>query len=182
MFALYLAWDIITKVVIYLRDKRDEGPSERRERAERHYWLRNYGSRMAPTVACLILAGIIWSGVRTSDRQHYFTADLALLSLVLLFRSLKDLVSIHYPHRLSVEKKPRRHAELGLWIASGIYIVVIGYGAFAMTRGWQLPIKVGTQIDDQIRGTPTMPTCETAIAAHVRRLKVQCTLSARASE
>lgn len=81
IFGTYLVWDVITKVVIYFMEGR-QGP-----------WLRKFGSRMIPTLACLVLAYAFKPLFERADPPHVLTADLALISLVLLFRALKDLTS-----------------------------------------------------------------------------------------
>jgi hypothetical protein len=79
IFGAYFVWDIVTKIVIYLIDHRTEP------------WFRTYGSRMIPTIICLILAYAFRPIFDKADPPHVVTADIALLSLVMLFRALKAL-------------------------------------------------------------------------------------------
>jgi hypothetical protein len=74
IFWLYLFWDVLT-------NKKEKSWKDWREKA---------GRRMAPTVMCLILAYATKYLIANSDYRHWVTADLALLSLVLLFRALKS--------------------------------------------------------------------------------------------
>lgn len=92
IFFLYILWDILTKVIIFLRDRQEEAGKKWFT-----YWLREYGSRMLPALVCLGLAGAMTSLFRTVDRPHLLTADLAFLALVLLFRVLKDVISAIFP-------------------------------------------------------------------------------------
>ena len=84
IFILYFLWDIITKVFIYAKEPAGD-------------WIRDYGSRMIPAIICLIASWIVWRQVEGADRPHWLSADLALLSLVLLFRALKELISACFP-------------------------------------------------------------------------------------
>jgi hypothetical protein len=79
IFGTYCVWDIVTKVVIYLVERRTEP------------WFQKFGSRMIPTIICLVLAYGAKPLFERADPPHVLTADLALLSLVLLFRALKGL-------------------------------------------------------------------------------------------
>jgi hypothetical protein len=84
MFALFFLWDVVTKVFAYTFS--NDGP-----------WVRNCGLRMIPTVVCLLLAIVVWRQLKNIDLAHYINADLALLALALLFRSLKDIISAGFP-------------------------------------------------------------------------------------
>jgi len=128
IFALYFVWDIITKIVIYLRDRDKKGA-----------WARKYGSRMLPTIVCLILACAIRQQTRSADLPHYLTADLALLSLVLLFRALKDFVSASIPKEKGATIESSRVKFAGLWTA----LCVLGFilGLLATRYSWPLPIS-----------------------------------------
>jgi hypothetical protein len=79
IFGTYFVWDIVTKVVIYLAERRTEP------------WFRKFGSRMIPTIVCLLLVYAAKPLFERADPPHVLTADLALLSLVMLFRALKGL-------------------------------------------------------------------------------------------
>ncbi|SRR6266478_2077513 len=125
IFLLYLLWDVITKVVIYL--KKPDG-----------HWLRLHGSRMIPTIVCLILARIVWRQVEGADLPHLLSADFALLWLVLLFRSLKDLVSGSFPrHETTSSFLHRTRAPL-IWTV--ICSSCIAFGALATKDSWPLPL------------------------------------------
>lgn len=84
IFVLYFAWDVLTKVVLYLKYRpKLEGK-----------WLPNYGSRMIPTFVGLLLVYATKRIVDSADSVHVITADLALLFVILFFRSLKDVFSL----------------------------------------------------------------------------------------
>ncbi len=85
IFWLYLLWDFLSKVIMYLKEERREP------------WLRNYGARFLPTFICLFLAYVIRCLVQNADAPHVLTADLALIGLVVFFRALKELVSALWP-------------------------------------------------------------------------------------
>jgi len=125
IFALYLAWDFLTKVIISGRD-RVEPKTKWREHFDRS-WLRSTGSRALPTIVCLFLACLIWRWVGTADRPHYLTADFSLLWLVLLFRVLKELVSAYFPSPLKPgSQEPRRMSKKSAvrWsIACGVFLL-----------------------------------------------------------
>jgi hypothetical protein len=84
MFIFYFVWDLVTKIFLY--QKHRDGN-----------WIRNCGLRMAPTIVCLGVALMVRWQVKAADLVHYVSADLALISLALLFRALKDLVSQGFP-------------------------------------------------------------------------------------
>jgi hypothetical protein len=125
IFLLYLLWDIVTKVIIYL--KKPDG-----------HWLRLHGSRMIPTIVCLILARIIWRSVASADFPHRLSADFALLWLVLLFRALKDLISAFFPRQTVSSSLLHRTKVSLVWTlvcACGITV-----GTLATKCSWPLPL------------------------------------------
>lgn len=128
IFTLYFVWDIVTKIIIYWRDKDKRGA-----------WARKYGSRILPTIVCLILAYAIWQKPESPDLPHYLTADLALLSLVLLFRALKDLVYALIPKEGggTIESRKIKIASLSTALcALGLIL-----GLLATHYSWPLPIS-----------------------------------------
>lgn len=84
MFALFFIWDVVTKACAY--NSSNDGP-----------WGRNCALRMIPTGVCLVLAFVVFCLFKKVDLVHYISADLALLALALLFRSLKDIISEGFP-------------------------------------------------------------------------------------
>jgi hypothetical protein len=114
MFALYFIWDLITKICAY--DKARDGN-----------WFRHCGLRMIPTCICVILALYIRSQLESIDLAHYLNADLALLTLALLFRSLKDIVSEGFPKSGKVVEKAKvfRALAWSLVCVSGIWLGTI---------------------------------------------------------
>jgi hypothetical protein len=141
IFLLYFVWDCVTKILIYR--KKPEGQ-----------WLRNYGSRMLPTVVCLIVACTIQRKVQTADLPHRLTADFALISVVLLFRALKDLASACFPREA---KSPPvtflNRAKLPvLWTL--VCAAGITGGVLWTTRAWPLPLseRIVKQIQTPLPG------------------------------
>ena len=128
IFILYFVWDCVTKILIYR--KKPEGQ-----------WLKNYGSRMLPTVVCLVVACTIQRKVQTADLPHRLTADFALISVVLLFRALKDLASACFPREV---KSPPvaffNRAKLPvLWTL--VCATGITGGVLWTTHSWPLPLS-----------------------------------------
>jgi hypothetical protein len=137
IFALYFIWDVITKIVIYR--KKPEGQ-----------WLRKYGSRMLPTIVCLILACIIRRQVRVADLPHYLSADFALFWLVLFFRASKDLVSACIPKHKTASIDSSQARVAVSWTV--LCIAGITLGLLATTHSWSLPIP--ESIVNDIQTTP----------------------------
>lgn len=131
MFSLYLVWDLITKVFAY-------------QRARDGDWISKCGLRMIPTVICVILALIIRYQLKATDLVHYINADVALVALVLLFRSLKDIVSRRFPSSGEApDKKKVRRAVV--W--SLVCVLVALLATASVKRSWQLlPLKVAHEI------------------------------------
>jgi hypothetical protein len=117
IFALYLAWDVVTKFLMYERPP-DVGWWEgwkrvdtalRKKRTDRF-------RRMVPTVICLLVSVYLWKAFESAKDERLLTADFALLSVVLLFRALKSLEgAIWWKAAPKAEKKQRR---LGFRIVS----------------------------------------------------------------
>ena len=105
IFFLYILWDILTKVIIFVRDREQEKSKKWFHYYDKDWW-RKYGSRMLPALLCLVLAGTMTCLFQSADRLHLLTADLAFLALVLLFRALKEVISAVCPTEHDpVEKK-----------------------------------------------------------------------------
>jgi len=131
IFVTYFVWDILTKIVIYQIERRPEP------------WFRNYGSRMVPTVICLGLAWVAKPLFDRADAPHVLTADLALLSLVMLFRALKGLID-----SLTKPNIPRKLPVA--WTA----VCLLG---FAVGSIWTSSYPVPRCVADQILATPKEP-------------------------
>lgn len=80
VFGTYFIWDLVTKGAVYV---------ERKKPLSLKKWFEDYGVRIFPTVGCFIF--VVWMKPRfeLADPPHVVTADLALVCIVLLFRSLK---------------------------------------------------------------------------------------------
>lgn len=130
IFALYLVWDCVSKILVDLRKKEGD-------------WRRKYGSRMLPTILCLGVAWFIWQKVGNSDKVHFLSADAALLSLILLFRALKEVVSAAFP---TGDKRKSVGVPI-FW--SVIWSIGVTFGALATVNSWRLPLPnyIITQIN-----------------------------------
>lgn len=126
IFLLYLLWDVVTKIIIYLK------------KADGH-WLRLHGSRMIPTIVCLILARIVWGSVASADLPHRLSADFALLWLVLLFRALKDLISAFFPRQTASSSLLHRAKVPLAWTL--VCACGIAVGTLATKCSWPLPLS-----------------------------------------
>jgi hypothetical protein len=95
IFVLYLAWDGVTKVGMYPKPagvswidgwrQLDEKTLREQQQTITRAW---------PTLVCLVLSIVLWRVFAAFDpkHEHLLAADLALLSIVLLFRALKGVV------------------------------------------------------------------------------------------
>jgi hypothetical protein len=91
IFALYLMWDFLTKVLVSWKHRDD--PKRPMKQHFDSLWWRSNGVRMLPSLLCLITSSVTVRLFKTVDPPHMLTADIALIALVLLFRALKDLAS-----------------------------------------------------------------------------------------
>lgn len=143
MFFVYLLWDCVTKIAVYLN--KPDGD-----------WMRNYGLRMLPTIICFLLSSMIWWEVRNADLLHYISTDMALLGVVLLFRTLKDVITYKVPRTNQATAKhlsEQERAALASWPMrwSVLCIVGIGLGTCATRFSWNLPLP--KEIVNQIQST-----------------------------
>jgi hypothetical protein len=91
IFALYLAWDVVTKIFMYKRPAnlgwwpgwKHLDPKLKKKRTA---GIR----RMGPTLICLAVSGFLWYAFGDAKDERLLSADLTLLSVVLLFRALKS--------------------------------------------------------------------------------------------
>ena len=95
IFFLYLLWDGVTKVGMYPKPKGARWWSgwtllKAKERREQYQTMK----RAWPTLVCFGLSIVLWGVFAAFDpkQEHLLAADLALLSVVLLFRALKGVV------------------------------------------------------------------------------------------
>jgi hypothetical protein len=122
MFSLYLVWDLITKILAY-------------QSARDGKWIRNCGLRMIPTFVCVVLALVIRRQLKGIDLVHYINADVALLALALLFRSLKDVISDGFPRSGAVPNKVK------VWKAiacSAVCVIGMSLGTVSAKSSWRL--------------------------------------------
>jgi hypothetical protein len=133
IFGTYCLWDVLTKVVDYLKKSR-QGPSFKE-------WFRKYGIRMLPTIICfgaLILTKPLFD---RADPPHVLTADLALISVVLLFRALKGLA------QLAIEPNMAKR-----WLIFWTALCLLGFG---VGTKWTCSWPMFKSIADQIQTVPT---------------------------
>jgi len=142
IFGLYVVWDFVTKVAMY---QPSEGVG----------WLRGLLTgkdarprllRIAPTVTCFIASWWLWSSFSGADAEHILSADFALLSMVLLFRALKSLVSaVWQTEKEKEEKRPRQLALRVGW--SVVLLAGLVYGSWLTAYSRALPLP-GWVIDE----------------------------------
>ena len=128
IFGLYLAWDFVTKVLIYVRDRNAKSS-----------WAPE-GARMVPTVVCFAFTLLVWQQAGMADDVHRMTVDLALLSLVLLFRALKDLASALMPRDDQASRGIRRRSSRVIVGAVVIFAIGFAYGTGATRYSWRVPL------------------------------------------
>ena len=106
---------------------------------------------MAECCRQLGVSFLLWGRILapSADLPHYLTADFALLSLVLLFRALKDLVS-------AVTKKPRDQVAVSKIRWSSFWTILctagLAFGIMATWRSWDWVIP--DRIAQEIRSVP----------------------------
>jgi hypothetical protein len=131
MFVLYLVWDLITKVAVYR--KINDGN-----------WLKNCGARMVPTLVCVTAALYLRSKLTGIETVHFIDADVALTSLALLFRGLKDVVSATFPRSGGSAEWVKIRRAL-VW--SSICAIGMILGTRSATHSWNiLPAEVAREI------------------------------------
>ena len=95
IFVLYLAWDGVTKVGMYPKPAGASWIGGWRQLDEiRLREQQQTMKRALPTLVCLVLSIVLWRLFAAFDpkHEHLLAADLALLSVVVLFRALKGIV------------------------------------------------------------------------------------------
>jgi len=134
IFAVYFIWDVVTKVVVYLKQKRAEP------------WFRSYGARMIPTFVCLVLAWVTLPLFENADAPHVLTADFALLCLVLLFRAGKALAE-----SFSKPDVPKK------WPIVWTLVFLAGFG---LGSKWTSSWPMFKRIAAEIQKVPAEPTSQ----------------------
>ena len=159
IFGLYVVWDVVTKVAMYERPS-DAG------------WLRGWALldstarkeqvrrilRTAPTLICFAISWFLYRVFSGADGEFLLTADLALLSVVLLFRALKSLVPAMWPSEADLEaKKPRRLLFRASWSAVLVACLCLGTWATIYSRSLLLPDWVVHEIRTPIATDVSLP-------------------------
>jgi len=117
IFCVYVAWDFVSK-----------WPLNKKEEVV----------RMVPTILCTVAAYFTKGLVQDANPPHVLTADFALLTLVLLFRALKELTSALFPsHPVEASILRRKRGWAIFWSA----LLTLGtlFGVVSTTRRWPLP-------------------------------------------
>ncbi len=152
IFAVYLVWDFITKVLIFwkYRDRSRKGLFQHYNAA----WCLTSGVRILPSTSCLILAYVAMQLVKSVDAPHLLTADVAMVAIVLLFRALKDLTSsfpkVQADGSLSAWNKDKRRQALW-W--TGACCVVVFLGLLWSARPLPLPPRIIAEISTALSDT-----------------------------
>jgi hypothetical protein len=128
IFGTYCFWDVLTKVLDYLK-KGHKGLAFKE-------WFKKYGVRMIPTIICFVALIFTKPLFDRADPPHVLTADLALLSLVLLFRALKGLT------QLAIEPKMPKG-----WLIFWTTLCLLGFGVGTKwTCSWPIPKSIADEI------------------------------------
>jgi hypothetical protein len=139
IFGTYCFWDVLTKV-FYRREKEHQTVSFKE-------WFKKYGIRMLPTIICFVTLICAKPLFDHADPPHVLTADLALLSLVLLLRALKGLTQL-----ITEPNTPKK-----VIIVSTI-LCLLGFGiGTKWTRSWPIPRSIADQIQTGPSGQGSHP-------------------------
>ena len=144
IFGTYCVWDILTKVLDYIearrrrdKERKTSGTVTAVEQPLFREWFRKYGLRIIPTVGCFLALICARPILETADPPHVLTADLALLSIVLLFRAGKGLVAAF--------TEPRG-ARTWMILCTAVCLLGFGIGT-EWTRSWPMFKCVANQIE-----------------------------------
>jgi hypothetical protein len=165
VFWAYFLWDVLTKVIIYWK-YREKDPPKKWYQYYGSTWGNDFGLRMLPTFLCLMVAWVIRGRVGSADITHRITADFALLSLVLFFRALKEVVSVFFPASKSTQAereklKARKNWAL-LWTTGWAIFLVLG--VLWTNYSWSLPLskriihEIETEYSNTNRHSEAPPT------------------------
>jgi hypothetical protein len=123
IFCIYLFWDFWTKIVVFLFRKA-------KGKADDNTW-KYYSIRTIPTIVCTYLAWLAHREfLENLKPAQVVLADLALLSLVLLFRAGKDLISAFWP--------TKGKATTGWKMFVSLAFTISLLTAFLVSRYWAL--------------------------------------------
>jgi hypothetical protein len=137
IFGTYIFWDVLTKLLDYLENRSE---TEGREKQSFKEWFKKYGIRMFPTIICFVTLIFAKPLFDRADSPHVLTADLALLSLVLLFRALKGLT------KLATEPNMAKG-----WLIFWTSLCLLGFG---IGTKWTYSWPMFKSIADQIQAVP----------------------------
>jgi hypothetical protein len=134
IFALYLAWDGVTKVAMYPKPANASWWSGwRRLDPEKLREQQQTMMRAWPTLVCFALSIALWRVFAAFDpkHEHLLAADFALLSVVLLFRALKGVVPGPKQTATSMTRN---------WRWAGVLSVTFVLGTFLSAYSIPLPL------------------------------------------
>lgn len=139
IFVLYLLWDVVTKVVMQQAPRLSLLTDPK---------LRPSLYRIVPTLLCLGTSWWMWRAFPSAKSEYLLTADFALLSMVLLFRALKGLISgIWQSDADKAKNKPPRIAYRTAWAVFLSAGVVLG----SLTTVYSLPLPLPSWLITEIR-------------------------------
>src|SRR5262245_10333183 len=127
IFTLYLAWDGVTKIAMY---PKPAGASWfrgwRRLDAKAFKEQKQAMKRAWPTVVCLVLSIFLWRLFEAFDvkHEHLLAADLALWSVVLLFRALKGVIPGPKQTEANMLRNKRWAGAFSVTFVVGTYLTV----------------------------------------------------------
>lgn len=127
IFVTYVFWDLVTKGTDYVK----------RKTISLREWSAKYGVRMLPTIGCLVFLYLMKPYFYAADAPHVLTADIALVCLVLVFRTLKLVVG---------PQAERKWAT----ICTVLLLVGLSLSTVWTVHSWPLP----DSIVEQIQTTP----------------------------
>lgn len=161
IFGLYLIWDLVTKVVMH-KPPKSVG------------WIRGRFTgkdskarlmRIAPTMFCLGASWWLWSAFAGATAEHLLSADFALLSMVLLFRALKSLISAIWQTENEQESRKPRYLKFRIsWSVALFAGLTYGTWLTVYSRPLPLPGWVIEEIRTPIAENAEAPPLPTAIS------------------
>lgn len=139
IFFLYLLWDVITKIVMQ--------PSPRLNLLTDSK-LRPNLYRIVPTLICFGASLWMWRAFPSAKSEYLLTADFALLSMVLLFRALKGLISGIW--QSDADKAKNKAPRVGYRVG---WAVVLGAGVIlgSLATVYSLPVPLPSWLLTEIR-------------------------------
>jgi hypothetical protein len=137
IFVCYLLWDLLTKLPDLVCPKRKQAEADRVAAKK----------RIKISVVCLILSILVWLLVAKADALHVCWAELALISLVLLFRALKEFASAKWPPSNATHEELAAAKKHKPWAKGWSWLLFVSLGIFTLcARYVPLPATVTVEI------------------------------------